>query len=81
MKEEEKSIANIKVKETDLCIKCGKELKTQKMGSGDLFGFTSSGSGAFYCENTDCDMFGYLTLARTKKSEKVVELNEKEKTE
>lgn len=60
----------------DLCVKCGKELKTTKFGGADLFGFGSSGVGGFYCDNSDCDFFGYLTLGRRSHSEKVVELEE-----
>ena len=72
--ENEKSIAQIKVKETDLCVKCEEELKTQKMSGGfDLFG-SSSGSGAFYCNNNSCEFYGYLTLVRKVRSEKVVEM-------
>lgn len=75
MKEEEKSIAEIKAKTTDLCIHCKSELKTMKMGGSDIFGFlANSGSGAFYCENKECKFFGILTVARIAKTEKVVEL-------
>ena len=73
---EEKSIANIKVKTSDLCIKCGKELKAIKLG-GDMFSM-STGTGAFYCENNNCEFFGYLTLGRVPHSEKVVELSGEE---
>lgn len=75
---EEKSIASIKVKTSDLCIKCKLPLQAHKMGSGDIFSFSSSGSGAFYCDNNQCAFFGYLTLGRIPKSEKVVELDKDE---
>lgn len=78
---EEKSIANVKVKTTDLCIKCNVELKTVKFGGDNLFGFSSSGTGGFYCDNVKCEFFGYVTLGRRPHSEKVVELEEDKKEE
>lgn len=54
----EKEIEAIKVKERDLCVKCAEELKTISLGSGDIFSFTGTGRGAFYCENKNCDLYG-----------------------
>jgi len=68
---ENKETADFKVKETDHCVKCGGLLKTKSLGDSS-FGFLSNlGGGAFYCENADCDLYGVLTLARTRKTEKV----------
>lgn len=38
-------------------------------GSSDIFDIfgTKGTNKAFYCNNKDCDMFGYLTLAGVKK--------------
>jgi len=67
----EKETADFKVKETDQCVRCDGTLKTKSLG-GDSFGFLGTlGGGAFYCENTDCDLYGVLTLARKRKTEKV----------
>lgn len=69
----EPEIESFKTKDHDLCIKCDKELKTKSFGADSFLGIPSAGTGAFYCANKECDFFGVLTLARTKKTEKITE--------
>lgn len=64
----EKKLEEVKVKSTDHCVKCDGELKT-KLLSSDFMSFLGS-SGAFYCENRECDSFGVLTLARISRTVK-----------
>jgi len=54
------------------CGKCQKKMETITVGSKsdfDLFGTKISEGRAFYCNNKDCDKFGYLTVAGIKKEE------------
>ena len=76
---ENPSIAEIKVKEKDLCVQCRTEMKTISLGGDSIFG-SFAGRGAFYCENNKCKFFGYLTVGRIVHTEKQVELkSDKEK--
>ena len=54
------------------CAKCSKKMGTTDLGGAstgfDIFG-TGKVNKAFYCDNKECDMFGYLTLAGIKKEE------------
>lgn len=54
------------------CVKCDVKMETANLGGSatvfDIFG-TSGINKAFYCNNKECDMFGYLTLAVIKKEE------------
>ena len=72
----EPEISVMKVKTKSMCTKCETELKTMQLGSGDLFGFSGTGRGAFYCENTKCAHFGLLTVGHSPRTE-VVEKTEK----
>ena len=52
------------------CGTCNKKMDTISLGSGgDLFDFGSSKRQALWCENKECDKFGYLTLVGIKKEE------------
>lgn len=60
--------SKISTKEWFECITCGKKLEAISLGSGsDLFGLGSRI--AMYCDNKECEKFGYLTVAGVKKSE------------
>ncbi len=54
------------------CCKCEYKMETADLGGSssafDIFG-TKGTNKAFYCNNKECDMFGYLTLAGIKKEE------------
>ena len=54
------------------CIKCKHKMQTTDLGGSstvfDIFGVKGTNK-AFYCDNKECDMFGYLTLAGIKKEE------------
>lgn len=58
--ETEPEIKEIKVKERYCCVKCGEEMKKLSLGGDGLFSL--GGTGAFYCNDTKCKMFGYLTV-------------------
>ncbi len=75
---EDKSIAEIKVVEKDMCLKCDEQLKTISLGGDSLFGM-GGGKGAFYCENKQCDFFGLLTVGRRVQTDKRVELTKEKK--
>lgn len=52
------------------CPTCGKKLETINMSGGtDLFGLGSGKITILYCDNKECDKYGYLTVAGVKKSE------------
>jgi len=54
------------------CQKCNVKMESTNLGGSnstfDIFG-TSGTNKAFYCNNKECIMFGYLTLAGVKKEE------------
>lgn len=54
-----------------VCGKCQEKMETIsiKSNDSDLFGLSLGGGKAFYCDNKDCDKFGYLTVAGIKKEE------------
>ena len=50
-----------------VCGGCKKKLENITLGSGTgLFDFASSSKNAMYCENKECDKFGYLTVVGIK---------------
>jgi len=59
----------ITIKEYYACVKCGKKMESIKWGTADVFSFFSGEKGALYCDNKECDGFGYLTVAGVKKTE------------
>ena len=69
-----KEIVDKKVKTLDLCVHCEGELKLTSGGDpfGSLFGGSTS-KGCFYCNNSECQFYGVLTLARKQKVEEVEE--------
>lgn len=61
---EEKS--TITTKEYMACVTCKKKMKSISLGGGsDFLGFIG-GIKALYCNNKECDKFGYLTVAGIK---------------
>lgn len=54
------------------CVTCRKKMETANLGGSstafDIFG-TSGTNKAFYCNNKECEKFGYLTLAGVKVEE------------
>jgi hypothetical protein len=54
------------------CVKCNQKMEVTDLGGSstafDLFG-TKGTNKAFYCNNKECDMFGYITLAGIRKEE------------
>lgn len=54
------------------CAKCQNKMETTNLGGSstgfDIFGIGGTNK-AFYCNNKECEMFGYLTLAGIKKEE------------
>lgn len=52
-----------------ICPICNTKMESIDLGKGgELFSFGSS-SKALYCNNKECDKFGYLTVAGIKKEE------------
>lgn len=52
------------------CGTCKKKMETISIGGGgDLFGLSSGSKQGLYCDNKECDKFGYLTIAGIKKEE------------
>jgi hypothetical protein len=53
-----------------VCRKCEKKMITMTIKSSgfDLFGIGGDGK-AFYCDNKECEHFGFLTIAGIKKTE------------
>ena len=54
------------------CGKCNVKMDTINMGGSssafDVFGMSGTNK-AFYCNNKECEKFGYLTVAGIKKEE------------
>ena len=53
------------------CRSCKTKMATMTVGKDqtfDIFGIGGSGK-AFYCDNKECDKFGYLTIAGIQKEE------------
>ena len=57
-------------KEYFVCVTCEKKMESIKVGgSSDLFNFSGGSQSFMYCDNKECDKFGYLTVAGKKVKE------------
>lgn len=62
--------SKITTKQWFACIKCAKKMETISLGgSSDIFGLSSGNNKAMYCDNKECEKYGYLTVAGVKKEE------------
>lgn len=67
----DKNITKVTTKQWYECGTCNKKMETMSLGTSsgfDMFGTGNTGK-CFYCNNKECEKFGYLTVAGIKKEE------------